>query len=79
MAGPCLDWFPFQGPQSLLSTIPPCLAPYLTPALGPLPCLLLAATLGTLGSTGVVAQRSSEAQGHPCVTAIHGHHGHLLF
>lgn len=45
----------------------------------PVPCLLLAATLGALGSTGVVSQHGSKAQGHPCVTAIHGHHSYLLF
>lgn len=39
---------------------------------------LFAATLGALGSTGVVAQDSSETQGHPRVTAIHGHHSYLL-
>lgn len=45
---------------------------------GPPPHLLLAASLGALGSTGVVAQRSSKAQSHPRVTAIHGYHSYLL-
>lgn len=69
---------PFRAPEGFLLTVPRCPASHPTPASGSLPCLLLAATLGALGSAGVVAQHSSEAQGHSCVTAIHGHHGHLL-
>lgn len=73
--GPHPDWFPFQGPlRPTLSTLPHCH----TPCLSPLPSSLFAATLGALGSTGVVAQDSSETQGHPRVTAIHGHHSYLL-
>lgn len=79
---PPLGWFPFQGPQRLPCPSP---RPAITPAQPltspwprPLPCLLLAARLGALGSAGVVPQHSSEAQGHPHVTAVHTHHGHLL-
>lgn len=74
---PPAELLPMPGsPEAPLTTLPPAWpAPHLTP---PRPCLLLAATLGALGSTGVVAQHSSKAQGHPCVTAIHSHHGHLL-
>lgn len=69
---------PISGPpKAPLVTIAPA-RPLTSPRPHPLPRLLLAARLGALGRAGVVPQHSSEAQGHPRVTAVHTHHGHLL-
>lgn len=80
--GPHQAWFLHWSPVKAHSVdLPsqPVLYLALNPSPDPFPCSLLAATLGSLSSTGVVAQYSSEAQSHSCVTAIHSHHGHLLF
>jgi hypothetical protein len=66
----------FGTPKAQPLKMLPCTT--LAPPPGPLPCSLLAATLGALGSTGVVAQHSSKAQSHSRVTAIHSHHSYLL-